>query len=264
MQGMMLHCGSEEVTLDQVKAVPHPEATNSWRPVSYGDAIDFTRDQAMRLLGLEIESEQYGLNKEGNQLFALLTLDTGDAEQGLSIGLRQSYNKSLALGVAIGSQVFVCDNLMFQGSAFKVVRKNTVNVWGDFRNLMFDQLDGAMGQYKALQADTAKMKMDPCSERDGHAILGIAQGEGILTPTQASVAHGDWSKPRHEEFSDRNAWSLYNAVTEGLKKGAPGHIMDRHGRAHDFFANLRTKPFWGSLHDHSVRDVIDVEYEVVK
>ena len=240
MNGMLLHCGSKQSTLEEVRAVAVPTLTDSWKPVAYGDAIDFMRDTAVGTLGLEVESEQYGLNKNGDQLFALLTLDTGDSEQGLSIGLRQSYNKSLALGVAIGSQVFVCDNLMFQGSAFKVVRKNTTNVWGDFRDLMGVQMGDAMGHYKALQADTQAMKDEPCSERGGHAILGIAQGQKILTPTQASVAHADWTTPRHEAFSERNTWSLYNAVTEGLKKGAPAQTMDRHSKAHGFFANLRS------------------------
>jgi len=49
------------------------------------------------------------------------------------------------------------------------------------------------------------------------------------------VAFADWRTPRHEEFSDRNVWGLYNAVTEGLKKGAPGRTIERHGAAHDFF-----------------------------
>jgi hypothetical protein len=235
MNGLMLHCGSEEVTLDQVKAVPVPQATDTWYPVAYGEAVDYLKAQSQRALGLEIESEGYGLNAKGDQMFALLTMKTDSQESGLSIGMRQSYNKSLALATAVGQQVFVCDNLCFSGSAFMVVRKNTKNVWADFRRMISAQLQNALGHYGQMEKDTRLMKATPCHEQRGYAILGVALGEGLLTPTQATVAYGDWRKPRHEEFSERNVWSLYNAVTEGLKKGAPARLLDRHAAAHDFF-----------------------------
>jgi len=235
MQGLMLHCGANKVTPEMVRAVPVPVATRSWRPVAYGDAIDFLKLQIADQLGLEIEDEGYGLNKAGDQMFALITLKTDRADNGLAIGLRQSYNKSLALGVAVGAQVFVCDNLCFSGSAFKVVRKNTVNVWPDFRALVASQVARSLEHYSAVNDQCDALKAIPCSLRRGYSFLGVALGEGVLTPTQASVAFEDWKAPRHEEFADRNVYSLYNAVTEGLKKGAPARILDRHARAHAFF-----------------------------
>jgi hypothetical protein len=239
MNGLMLHCGGEQVTREMVEAVPVPEATHSWRPVSYADAISFLHEQVERQLGLEVESESYGLNKGGDQMFALMTLKTDRPDNGLSIGLRQSYNKSLSLGVAVGAQVFVCDNLCFSGSAFKVIRRNTLNVWADFRYMLTEQVREALPQYNAVNAQCDAMKAIPCEKTRGYEILGVALGEGILTPNQASVAFGDWQKPRYDDFADRNVWSLYNCATEGLKKGQPGRIMDRHAAAHDFFIDIK-------------------------
>lgn len=242
MNGMILHCGSEKVTLDQVRAVPVPAPTQSWRPVAYGDAVDFLRHQVDTQLGLEVESETFGLNKAGDQMFALMTLKTDREDNGLSIGVRQSYNKSLALGVAVGAQVFVCDNLCFSGDAFKIVRKNTVNVWADFRALVASQVAKSLGHYEAVNAECDALRAIPCSERRGYSMLGIALGEGVVTPTQATVAFEDWKRPRHEDFADRNLYSLYNCVTEGLKKGAPARILDRHARAHAFFTEMQGAP----------------------
>lgn len=238
MDGLMLMEGSERTTLAQVLQVAVPEHTATWNPVAYGKAIGFMKDTVLDRLGLDIKSESFGLNKAGNQLFARMTLDTGDSDQGLAIGLRQSYDKSLALGVAVGANVFVCDNLCFSGDAFKVVRKNTKFVWADFQRLVADQIGTALANYEAIKADNDAMKAQPCNERRGNAILGVAMGQGILSPTQATVAFGDWAKPRHEAFSDRNVWSLYNAVTEGLKRGSAGGTLERHAKAHDFFADL--------------------------
>jgi hypothetical protein len=239
MNGLCLHSGSEVVTLDQVRAVPVPAPTRSWRPVAYGQAIDYLKGQIASQLGLEIESEGYGLNKAGDQLFALMTMKTDREDNGLSIGLRQSYNKSLSLGVAVGASVFVCDNLCFSGSAFKVVRKNTVNVWADFRALVAGQVAQSFAHYEAVNREVDTMRGIPCPERRGYAILGVAMGEGVLTPTQATVAFEDWKSPRHEDFADRNLYSLYNCATEGLKKGAPARMLDRHARAHGFFTEMQ-------------------------
>jgi len=235
MNGLLLHCGSKKTTFAEVAQVAVPESTSTYKPVSYADAIDFMKDTALDALGLDIKSESYGLNKAGDQLFARITLDTGDDDQGLSIGLRQSYNKSLALGVAVGSNVFVCDNLCFSGDAFKVIRRNTLNVWTDFTRLVGEQVNQALTSYGKLKEQTDRMKATPCHEQRGYALLGVAIGHGLLTPNQASVAFGDWATPRHEEFAERNVWGLYNAVTEGLKKGGPATVLDRHAAAHDFF-----------------------------
>lgn len=235
MTDLILHCGAVETTFADLCAVPVPESTRSYRPVSYRDAIEFVKSEAKSTLGLDVIKESYGLNKSGGQMFGVLTLDTGADDNGLAFGLRQSYDKSLALGCAAGSNIFVCDNLCFSGSAFKVVRKNTTNVWADFTRLIREQLATALATYAKTTAECETMKATECEIERGYAVLGVMQGRGLLTPNQASVAFGDWRTPRHEEFSGRDVWSLYNACTEGLKKGPAARTMDRHAIAHDFF-----------------------------
>ncbi len=101
-----------------------------------------------------------------------------------------------------------------------------------------ESVDEALGHYNQMSDDIARMEATPCHEQRGHALLGVAIGKGLLTPNQASVAFGDWAKARHEAFADRNVWSLYNAVTEGLKKGGPSTVIERHAAAHDFFVDV--------------------------
>ena len=200
---------------------------------------NYIKDLIDRTIGAPIRKEQYGLNKAGDQMFGAIALDVGDSDQSLSIGFRSSYNKSLAPAMVAGSQILVCDNLCLSGNALKLVRKNTTNVWNDFRVLAQTHVQNSLGYYADVKKDNDRMKALPCAERRGYAMLGIAQGEGILTPTQATVAFEDWKTPRHEEFAERNLWGLYNAVTEGLKKGAPAKRIDRQTKAHDFFQALQ-------------------------
>lgn len=234
---IILHCGSKKVTRAEVEAVPVPEHTDSWKPVSYKAAIDFLFEQ-VKEMGLDVRAEMYGLNKNGDQLFAMLSLDTGDKGHALSWGLRQSLNKSLALGSVAGEHTLVCDNLSFSGSAFKVVRKNTTNVWEDFKRLLSEQAKAALGHYRAIRAENDALKEIGCELTRGYEILGVALGEEVLTPHQATVAYADWQTPRYEDFSERTLYSLYNCMTEGLKKGAPGTLIDRHVKAHAYIQRV--------------------------
>lgn len=235
MNGLMLHAGGRKATIEDLCAVPVPAHTDSWRPVAYGDAVRATFE-AIEDAGLgPVCRAQYGLRKDGGQMFAVLTIDGGDtADHGLSIGLRQSYDQSLALGVAAGAKVFVCDNLAFSGEDFKIVRKNTTNVWADFRSLLASQIARAPAAFAAMGETFRALKGAPVTEDRGYEVLGLAAGREILTPSQLNVAIGDWRKPRHEAFADRNGWALYNAVTEGLKKGPAAESIDRHAAAHGF------------------------------
>ena len=230
---------NNRVSLAQVESVPVPDHTHSWRPVPYGEAIGFLKSTIDRTLPYSLESEEYGLSKDGNQMFGVITLDTGDRDQGLAIGIRQSYNRSLALGIVCGAQVFVCDNLMFNGNAFRVVRKNTVNVWADFRALVNAQIMASEAHYQTMRWETHAMKSVPVNQDRGHELLGRALGAQVLTPNQATIAFQDWNEARHAEFKPRNLWSLYNCITEGLKKGRPATIMDRYAAAHDFMNNVK-------------------------
>lgn len=238
MTALILHKGGKIASRDEVAAVPVPRATSSWSPVPYRDLLEYTWAQA-QALGLEIVDEQLALNEAGDHFFAVLKLATGDGGMELAIGLRSSYNKTLATATAAGASVMVCDNLCFSGSGMKVLRKQTTNVWRDFTAMVEASMPRALGHYRDQQRDAAVMRSIPCPKDRGFALLGVALGHDVLTRQQASTAFADWTTPRHDEFAERNLWSLYNCVTEGLKRGQPARIMDRHARAHAFFAAMR-------------------------
>lgn len=185
--------GNRRVSREALDMVPMPEYTSTHRPVAYGDAVDYLKHQ-IQALDLRIRGEQYGLNKAGDQMFGLISAEpesTGDKSHCLSFGLRQSYNKTLSMGLAVGAQVLVCDNLCFSGDAFKVLRKNTLNVWRDFQAMVAIQMKMAFAHYDSVKADMAILKDTPCNVRRGYSFLGVMVGEGLMTPTQANVAYND-------------------------------------------------------------------------
>ena len=235
MSAQLIQSHGQAALLEDLRAVPVPAATQTYRPVPYADVIEMVEQQAQTVLDREIVSRHFGLSRKGVQMFAILTFDMGHEKTGLSIGLRQSYDKSVSLGLCCGARVFVCDNLMFSGSTVRVVRKNTLHVWDDFRMLVDDGLEHAARDYRNIIGDAAVLKAVPMPERAGAEIIGLAQYQGVLRPQQASVAFQDWRKARYPAFKKRNLWSLYNCFTQALKRTPAGLIMDGFSEAHRFF-----------------------------
>ena len=236
--GLMLHCGGKEVTYADLQQVDMPPATRSYRPISYPDMVDFVRERIETKMPGAMREEQFALGRKGRQMFAVFTLDMDREDRGLSIGLRQSLDKSISAGAVAGQQVFVCDNLCFDGDSVRVVRKNTTNVWADFRELFDQSLERSTGVYYRMSDEFDRLQELECETKRGAELIGLAMYKDVLKPQQASETLRQWVKPDHADFDPRNLWSLYNAFTEALKKGTPNDVFERYTAAHTFFKGL--------------------------
>ena len=81
--------------------------------------------------------------------------------------------------------------------------------------------------YNALQGQQAALVERELTDDGGLAALGILYGRDLITNRQLVLAKQHWLRPP-EAFEDRNAWSLYQSVTEGLKHGEAGTLLSRH------------------------------------
>lgn len=242
MQGLMLHCGGRSATYDEVCAITPPESTQTWHPLAYGDALGFIKER-LELERWQVDSERYGLNKRGSQLFAVLTARREDWAEGsntVAFGFRGSIDKSLSEAVVSGSRVFICDNLAFNGSSFRKARKNTLNVWDDVKEMVIDAVDRLDENFQVTQKMLDDLRERPCSRDDGYKALGLCRGHEWITSSQANRAMREWKDSRfdHEDFKGGHALALYNAVTDGLKVGGPGAAMVRHTKIGKFFERV--------------------------
>lgn len=89
-----------------------PEATDSYLPVSHYLLADKLLAISQDLLtDYAPVGEHYALARNGNQLFALLNFKKDHTELGLSVAFRNSYDRSMSIGLAMRASVFICDNL---------------------------------------------------------------------------------------------------------------------------------------------------------
>jgi len=229
MNQLMLHSGSKPADINDLMAVPLPEQTSSYMPVSHaGLAINLMNVAGQNLIGFAYEKSAYGLNKNGNQLFGVHTYrNQFNDELGLSIGFRNSYDKSMSVGIAVGASVFVCDNLTMSGE-ITVLRKHTLNVHSDLLEMMKTAICKYKDNYHRVVDEARMLSEINFTNHDAFSQLGLLYGKGIITPRQIPVVKSNWLTPKQEAFEPRNAWSFYNAATESLKSCKPNEIMERH------------------------------------
>ena len=251
-------CGTRASEFD-VRNIETPLATRTYQPVAYGQILDHMYEGLLNT-PWKVSNAEYSLGREGSQLFGIFNLEDrynrplidplpdnwsipGDAIRP-SIGFRSSHDKSISIGIVVGASVFVCDNMMFNTDGFHAIRKHTKNVFNDIEEMIQRSLSGATRQYNLLQRDRWCMKNVPVDKLRGYEILGHAYGDKILTSQQFTSAAREWEQPSDDFYQyfggvrNRNAWSLYNAMTYGLKKGSTQSVINRYMNQHNWFIDL--------------------------
>ncbi len=226
------------VQLNELREIPLPEETESYKPVPHYDlAVNLGKVANDLLPGFSLRKSQFGLARNGNQLFGIHSYQNGSEEMGLSIGFRNSYDKSMSVGICIGASVFVCDNLCFSGDII-VMRKHTTYVWADLEEQIVNTIYRSRNNFTHIQEDSDKMKRLNVDNDSAYKIMGLLYGKGMITPRQLPTMKDEWINPTYEDFQPRNLWSLYNSATESLKSCQPNKIMERHIKVHEFFNQL--------------------------
>jgi len=234
-----MQSSSNYVGLDDLRNIPLPEETDTYKPVSHYDLAMNLADVSSDLLKEHtLDSSQFGLARQGKQMFGIHTYSqSGDASIGLSIGFRNSYDKSMSVGIAIGATVFVCDNLALTGD-IAVMRKHTTNVWKDLEELIITTIYKSQHNFHRILEDAGYMMANYLDNNDAFRMIGLLYGKGILLPRQLPVVKKEWLKPTYEQFQSRNVWSFYNACTEAMKSCKPNKIMEKHIKLHEILTNV--------------------------
>ncbi len=214
----MLHRGGWEATKADLASVPVPDPTPSYHPVPYGRFVEEVELHVPRF-GLTVRSSQYALAREGSQMFGVLTCTNGhDAgDYALAIGFRNSYDRSLSVGLVAGTRVFCCDNLAFSGEV-QMHRKHTANVFRDLPDLIYRMLSQVAVLKARTDEEIAAMRVLTVSEERAHHLMVEAVRKNVLPASRLPKLIEAWEQPRHAEFKPRTAWSLLNAFSE-VQKG---------------------------------------------
>ena len=226
------------VSPEQLQEFKAPEATQSHNPIPYGvfreNVIDVT-NKLITPAGYTLHSEDYKAREDGSQMFGTLTWSNGlETDMGFAIGIRSSYDKTIAAGLVMGAKVFVCSNMMFNGD-ITIMRKNTTNCIQDMKTSIVTALFGCVDHYTRFKEIVAGWKDKGISDRNVEEMFGHAFCNGVLKPQQLTEAWRQWTQPYYDEFKPRTVYSLYQAMNVPLKTMPPISIIDAHTNLNKMF-----------------------------
>lgn len=213
---LILHCGARAIDRSQLAEIPAPEATETWHPISHIHLVNEV-ERSLTASGMKIVAESFGVTDDNARMFGLLQVaglrDMKD--YAYVIGLRGAIDKSLSRGLAVGSSVFVCDNLAFS-SEIVMHRKQTKNILEDLP-LMVDTAIGMLASRWNDQARRYEAYKQTAIGAPAAAHLLLEMAGDVFPAQRLLEVYNEFKSPRHPEFVKGTLWALFNAVTEYLK-----------------------------------------------
>jgi len=237
---MLMISHAIEVPRSALEHVPTPDSTDSWRPVAHFEAVNNLIERAAAR-GLALKSERYALlpgtlyprpgvsmELQGGKMFGSLDFHpvpglVFPAGCTPSAGIRNSHDKSFALSILSGARVMLCANGVL--SAEHVVsRKHTSGI--DLLESIDLALDAFMQGIQQFNQTYEQLRGRHLTRTRSHSLVVELAQAGAIASSDILPLVEEYEHPRHLEFEERNAWSLYNAATETMKRMSPARQTD--------------------------------------
>jgi hypothetical protein len=237
---MLMISNAVEMPRASLAKIRTPEPTDTWRPVPHADVVDVLTERASSR-GLKIRNERYAVMPgalyptpgqkveiPGARLFGTIDFEP---IQGLpfpagctpSAGLRNSHDKSFALSILSGARVFVCSNGVLSAEHI-VARKHTSRL--DLVASIDLALDAFMDSIRSFQELHTKLNAWKLTKVRAQSLTVELARAGAFASSDILKVVDEYEKPRHAEFKDRTAWSLYQASTETMKAQSAARQVD--------------------------------------
>jgi hypothetical protein len=204
----------------QLAQIPVPEATSTHKPVPHHVIVEALAE-TLSFRHIRVVNEEYAVSFDGMKMFGVLDLETQMEGCRFSIGIRNSHDKSLRLGLTAGLRVFVCSNMAFSGEfhscpgeAYEELQPDRHACSGcgpDQRG--FEPMRRQVEEWREAQITDERAKLIPYAA----FIDGKLEAPRTLLPE----VHRLYFQPEYEEFSPRTMWSPSNAFTSAFKELDP-------------------------------------------
>ena len=206
----------------EVARTDTPCSTSTWHPVPHIDVIEAVTE-VVKAHNWEIEGEKFGLASEGRKLFGVMEISSSSSpEWHRCIGVRNSHDKSFAVGLSAGIVVCVCTNMAFGGTTV-VKRRHTSRI------VLAELIDRAVASLEDdfLTVETVSENLKDAYLRDddeARSCIVRAAELGVINSCDILPVFHEFKSPSHEEFVEPTLWSLMNALTETVKKYSPQRV----------------------------------------
>ena len=210
------------VSRDEVARTETPCSTDTWRPVPHIDVIEAVTE-VVKAHDWEITGEKFGLAREGQKMFGVMEISRSSSpEWHRCIGIRNSHDKSFAVGLSAGIVVCVCTNMAFGGTTV-IKRRHTSGI--DLAELIDRAVASLEDDFLTTETRCENLK-DVYLKNDDEARSCIVRAAelGVINSSDILPVYREYKQPSHDEFREPTRWSLLNAFTETIKKYSPQRV----------------------------------------
>lgn len=224
---MCLHRGAEYVARTDLARLPVPEAAGRFMPVPHDFLADSVQN-ALEHAGFEITQERHGVTPNGGKYFGLYNLASIDSDYAPMVGFRSSHDKSMAIRIALGENVFICDNLALSGE-IAAFRKHTTTVFDDLPNLLSGTFAELMPQVLERKREIGTWRDTGLVQQQIDHLIGQIARAGAVPVSDVGLLYNEQRLQTHDHGAP-TLWQVYNATTEVLKRGGIMQMPTRTGR----------------------------------
>ena len=207
---------------DEVARTDTPCSTATWRPVPHIDVIEAVTE-VIRAHRWEIEGEKFGLASDGRKMFGVIEIARSSSpEWHRCVGIRNSHDKSFAVGLSAGIVVCVCTNMAFGGTTV-IKRRHTSGI------VLAELIDRAVASLEDdfLTTESVCEDLKDVYLRDddeARSCIVRAAELGVINSCDILPVFHEFKSPTHVEFKEPTRWSLMNALSEIVKKYSPQRV----------------------------------------
>ena len=220
MNGTLVAGPLAKIGRPELETIPVPEATPTHKPIPHHTIVEaLVETLSFRHIG--VVNEEYAVSSDGMKMFGVLDLETQMEGCRFSIGIRNSHDKSLRLGLTAGLRVFVCSNMAFSGDFTPVLAKHSKSF--NLIDTLAVGVDRIQRNFEPMQRQVESWRQKQITDERAKLIFYSAFIDGKLEAPRTLLpeVHSLYFEPQYPEFAPRTMWSLSNAFTSAFKKLDP-------------------------------------------
>lgn len=210
------------VSRAEVARTDTPCSTATWRPVPHIDVIEAVTE-VIKAHRWEIEGEKFGLANDGKKMFGVIEIARSSSpEWHRCVGIRNSHDKSFAVGLSAGVVVCVCSNMAFGGTTVIKRRHTSRIVLAELIDRAVASLEDDFLTTESVCEDLKDIYLK--DDDEARSCIVRAAELGVINSCDIIPTLREFKQPSHEEFRKPTRWSLMNALTETIKKYSPQRV----------------------------------------
>ena len=237
MNGTLVADTLAKIGRTELEQIPVPDATPTHKPIPHHTIVEaLVETLSFRHIG--VVNEEYAVSNDGMKMFGVLDLETQMDGCRFSIGIRNSHDKSLRLGMTAGIRVFVCSNMAFSGDFTPVLAKHSKSF--NLIDTLAVGVDRIQRNFEPMQRQVEGWRQTQVTDERAKLIFYSAFVDGKLEAPRSLLneVHRLYFEPQYPEFSPRTMWSLSNAFTSAFKKLDPVPQFKATAKLGEFLSQL--------------------------